>query len=175
MLAVLALNDEEYLTASADKTIKLWRQHKQIRTFTGHTDVVRGLGLLHDLGFASCSNDGDIRVWTAEGDTIYVLTGHTSFVYSVTVLPNGDLISGGEDRTVRVWRDGECAQTIVHPAISVWAVSGMPNGDIVSGASDYSVRVFSPAQERWASEPDLKVMFVSLAGRSLLTFDHSGV
>jgi phospholipase A-2-activating protein len=52
--------------------------------------------------------------------------------------------------------DGECAQTIVHPALSVWAVSTMPNGDIVSGCSDGVVRVFSQAKERWASDEDLK-------------------
>ncbi len=86
-----------------------------------------------------------------------MLSGHTSFVYSVSILPNGDLVSSGEDRTVRLWKDGACAQTIVHPAISVWTVAAMPNGDIVTGASDYAIRVFSPAEERWASEGDIKV------------------
>lgn len=42
---------------SADKTIKLWQQHKALHTFTGHTDAVRGLALIPDIGFASCSND----------------------------------------------------------------------------------------------------------------------
>lgn len=73
-----------------------------------------------------------------EGDLVYTLSGHTSFVYSLSVLSTGDIISGGEHRTVRVRRgqnigrislyeftdaptprDGECVQTIVHPAISV--------------------------------------------------------
>ncbi|KAG8908532.1 hypothetical protein FRB99_005892 [Tulasnella sp. 403] len=156
VLAVLALSDDQFLTASADKTIKLWHHHKEIRTFAGHTDAVRGLALIPDIGFASCSNDTEIRVWTPEGDTVYTLTGHTSFVYSLAVLPNGDIVSGGEDRTVRVWRDGECFQTIVQPAISVWTVTACPNGDIISGASDFNVRIFSPAEERWAPEADLK-------------------
>ena len=47
----------EYL-ASADTTIKLWMKYKPIRTLSGHTGAVRGLTLINDLGFASCSNDG---------------------------------------------------------------------------------------------------------------------
>jgi phospholipase A-2-activating protein len=42
---------------SADKIIKHWVQHKCVRDFTGHTDAVRGLALVPDIGFASCSND----------------------------------------------------------------------------------------------------------------------
>jgi WD40 repeat protein len=43
--------------ASADKTICLWRGDKKVRTFSKHTDVVRGLCEIPGLGFASCGND----------------------------------------------------------------------------------------------------------------------
>lgn len=72
--AVLALEDSHFLTglsdlcsitdpfdtftlASADTTIRFWMQNKVIRTYEGHRDAVRGLSLIPDLGFASCSND----------------------------------------------------------------------------------------------------------------------
>jgi phospholipase A-2-activating protein len=100
--AVLGIEEDMVLTGSADKTIKLWQNHKALHTFTGHSDAVRGLALIPYIGFASCSNDSDIRVWTLGGDTVYTLSGHTSFVYS---LPNGDVVSAGEDRTVHVWQD----------------------------------------------------------------------
>ncbi|KAN0077151.1 WD40-repeat-containing domain protein [Tylopilus felleus] len=165
--AVLALEDSHSLTASADKTIKLWMQDKVMRTYEGHRDAVRGLALIPELGFASCSNDSEVRVWTMGGDLIYTLSGHTSFVYSLSVLPNGDLVSAGEDRSVRIWRDGECAQVIIHPAISVWSVSTMPNGDIVSGCSDGVVRVFSNSEDRWASEADLKAFEDQVSSQTL--------
>lgn len=120
-----------------------------------------------------------IRIWTPEGHQLKELHGHTSFIYSVAALPTGELVSSGEDRTVRIWRgmydrrqlkipndlsdiprpkDGECIQTITHPAISVWSVSVCSDtGDIVSGASDRLVRVFSRDQSRWADEQILKV------------------
>ncbi|KAG8859365.1 hypothetical protein FRB96_004580 [Tulasnella sp. 330] len=173
VLAVLAINDEEYLTASADKTIKSWKENKALRTFSGHTDAVRDLALIPDLGFASCSNDGDIIMWTIKGDIMHTLSGHTSFVYSLTALPSGDIVSSGEDRSVRVWRDGECLQTIVHPAISVWTVSCMQNGDIVSGASDKRVRVFSESADRWASEENLA--HHAVPSQTEGTVDHSNL
>ncbi|KAH7923472.1 PFU-domain-containing protein [Leucogyrophana mollusca] len=165
--AVLAIDEHQFLTASADKTIKFWVQNKMMRTYNGHKDAVRGLALMPDIGFASCSNDSEIRVWTMEGDVVYTLSGHTSFVYSLSVLPNGDIVSGGEDRSVRIWRDGECSQTIIHPAISVWAVSTMPNGDIVSGCSDGVVRVFSESEDRWANAEELKALEDQVASQAL--------
>lgn len=42
---------------SADKTIRHWTQHKLTHTYTGHSDAVRGLVVVPDIGFASCSND----------------------------------------------------------------------------------------------------------------------
>jgi len=118
-----------------------------------------------------------IRVWTNEGYQLQELHGHTNYIYSIAALPNGDLVSAGEDRTVRIWRsmitsclgreegaslsgfiDGECIQTIPHPAISVWAVAVCPEtGDIVSGASDRTARVFSRSPQRWADELTMKV------------------
>lgn len=138
VLTVVAIDGEEFITGqnalcfpcprptdignkgSADKTVKLWKQHKVVRTFTGHKDAVRGLALVTDIGFASCSNDrqvhrnhscilstncrSEIHVWTLEGDLVYSLSGHTSFIYGLSILPNGDIVSCGEDRSVRVWR-----------------------------------------------------------------------
>jgi phospholipase A-2-activating protein len=63
--------------------------------------------------------------------------------------------------------DGECAQTIVHPAISVWTVSTMPSGDIVTGCSDGVVRVFSADSARHASVEDLKAFDEQVAGQAL--------
>jgi phospholipase A-2-activating protein len=110
-------------------------------------------------------------------------------VYTLSILPSGDVASGGEDRSLRIWRgifplptfpglrlisclrwaDGECYQTLIHPAISVWSVSAMPNGDVVTGASDGVVRVFSEAEERWASPEELKAFDDLIAGQTLPT------
>ena len=102
-LAYLSL----FALASADRTIKLWdvKSGKCVKTFSGHTDVVRGLDLVPVTlpgEFISCSNDGTIRVWSIEsGACLSVLSGHTSFVYSVKCLASGEIVSCSEDRSIR--------------------------------------------------------------------------
>ncbi|KAL8277995.1 hypothetical protein RQP46_009627 [Phenoliferia psychrophenolica] len=161
--AVLALDGDEdlVLTGAADNLVKLWRGPKVEKTFKGHTQAVRALAKLDaSVGdgslFASAGNDGTIRLWSLlTGESVHVLNGHDSFVYSLSPIPasaGGGLISGGEDRTMRVWRaaDGECEQTIVVPAISVWTVACLSNGDIAAGSSDGLVRVFTREDSRVA-------------------------
>lgn len=171
--SVVFWSDDKVLTASADKSIKLWKSGKCIRTFLGHTDVVRDLVRLPNNGqrFASCSNDGSIRLWSIEsGECLSEMFGHTSFVYSLDALPTGELVSSGEDKTVRVWRDGQCVQTIIHPAISIWTVCALPDGDLISGASDSMIRRFTRQQERLASADEL-LAFEDAVSKSTV---HSG-
>ncbi|KAA8900569.1 WD40-repeat-containing domain protein, partial [Sphaerosporella brunnea] len=162
--AVLAISETEFITGGADKTIRLWRDGKQVRVLKDHTDCVRGLCRLPNGLFASCSNDATIRVWSADGDELQQLHGHTNYIYSIAALPSGEIFSCGEDRTLRIWKDGNCIQTIAHPAISVWCVSANPEtGDVVTGASDRMVRVFSRDQSKWATEAELKEFEESVA------------
>lgn len=108
--AVLAVDEVQTLTGSADKSIALWHDNNLVHRYTGHTDAVRGLSILPegiDIGFASCSNDSTVRLWTLGGDVLHQFDGHTSFVYSLaSISDTGSLVSSGEDRTVRVW-EGE--------------------------------------------------------------------
>lgn len=169
--AVLAVDHDRVLTASADKTIRLWsisNPNKPLAVFGGHTDAVRGLTLLQGgESFASCGNDGNVHLYSLHGTSssgsapiqpVRVLSGHTSFVYSLATLPGGkgELVSSGEDRSVRIWRDGALVQTLTLPAISVWSVSVLPNGDIVCGSSDAAARVFTRDSALVADEATLK-------------------
>ena len=45
---------------SADKTIRLWRAGTCERTFVGHDDCVRGLAVISNSEFLSCSNDRSV-------------------------------------------------------------------------------------------------------------------
>lgn len=44
-------------TASADRTIKIWKAGSCIKTCTGHTDCVRSISVLSSSEFISSSND----------------------------------------------------------------------------------------------------------------------
>ncbi|KAF2085502.1 putative polyubiquitin binding protein [Saccharata proteae CBS 121410] len=172
--AVLAYDRETVITGCADKQIRVFHPSgKLIRSIRGSPDVVRALCRLppnHPSGaqFASAGNDAIIRLWTIEGLQIAELHGHENFIYSLAVLPSGDLVSSSEDRTVRVWKADQCAQTITHPAISVWSVAVCAaNGDIVTGASDRVVRVFSRDSERQAAPDAIKEFEDAVKGSSI--------
>lgn len=181
--AVLAVDHDRVLTASADKTIRLWsiaNPAKPLAVFGGHTDAVRGLTLLEGgESFASCGNDGNIHLYSLHGASssagsapirpVQVLSGHTSFVYSLATIPGGkgELVSSGEDRSVRVWRDGALVQTITLPAISVWSVAVLPNGDIVAGSSDAAARIFTRDASLVADEATLKAYDHSISTQVL--------
>ncbi|KAJ9121468.1 hypothetical protein QFC22_002084 [Naganishia vaughanmartiniae] len=169
--AVKCIGDDRFLTASADKLIRLFDMNgKVLQTYQGHTDCVRALSLTSDgKGFYSAANDGNVILWSFDNPRpVQILNGHTSFVYSVATLPNGEgAASSGEDGTVRVWTNGQLSQTITHPTISVWVVDVLPNGDIASGASDGLVRVWTRSEERRASAKQIQELEKAVASRQL--------
>ncbi|KAL0067083.1 WD repeat protein Lub1 [Marasmius tenuissimus] len=156
------------VAGSADKTIKLWNTHKLITTFTGHRDAVRGLALIPELGFASCSNDGYVSLnfdfgshFNTKGKARYEFgrlgetpsTRYRGTPPLYTVSQSCPVARLSLEAKIGLLGSGK---VITHPAISVWTVDSMSNGDIVSGCSDGVVRVFSAREERWASASELK-------------------
>lgn len=156
-----------FLTAGADKKILLWDGNNVEKTFVGHEDVVRGLCLIDDKTFASCSNDGTVKIWGFDGSLRNTLHGHTNFVYQVADLGSGEIISVGEGGEVRIWNLKECVQAISLPAVSVWCVgvdqSG--SGDFAVAGSDYIIRIFSREQSRWASQEERDQLAESVASK----------
>jgi len=93
-----------YITASADKSIKIWNGEKCTKTVMGHTDVVRSLCKVPTIGFLSASNDNSVILWDEHGNQLTTLIGHTAFVYQVAALTPQTWFSVGEDRSLRIWR-----------------------------------------------------------------------
>ncbi|QPG77139.1 hypothetical protein FOA43_004543 [Brettanomyces nanus] len=159
---------DKIITCGADKTIKVWNKGQLVKSIVAHEDAVRDLVVLGNGDFASCSNDGIIKIW--DGDSFELkqtLSGHQSFIYSLCVLPDGDLVSCGEDRSVRFWRNGRCIQAITLPCMSVWKVVAFPNGDIAVGSSDSLIRVFTKDSSRVAPEPELREFSESVKNSSV--------
>ena len=110
-LACDASDDDMLLvSASADKTIKIWGldfgdTHK---TLHGHTDSVTDVQFVRGThNFFSSSKDGTVRYWDGDRfEMVMVLRGHNAEVncVAVSVHNNGAFcLSGSMDRQVRVW------------------------------------------------------------------------
>lgn len=50
---------------------------------------MRGLAVINEVEFFSCSNDASIRRWMVTGECVQVYYGHTNYIYSLAVFPNG--------------------------------------------------------------------------------------
>lgn len=75
--------ENAYLTGSADRTIKLWENGHETKTFVGHEDVVRALVTLSDTCFISAANDSTLRIWdTDTGTCLHTLHSLTNeYIY----------------------------------------------------------------------------------------------
>eukprot|EP01052_Picozoa_sp_SAG31_P040688 SAG31_NODE_5956_length_2242_cov_1.588894_2_plen_258_part_00 len=131
---VLELPDGVIATASADKTIRLWRGAECIRTLAGHSDAVRALQAVPGIGFLSAANDGTCRLWSMTGEELAVYPCHEQYIYGLAVLSPSEFATCSEDRTVKIFRNGQLSQTINHPGV-VWSVCALPNGDLATGKS----------------------------------------
>jgi len=72
IIEVALVGQNNFLTTSVDKSIKLWdvrtsAKEGSLQTFTGHEGDVNGITVLESSGggntFGTCSEDGTIRVW----------------------------------------------------------------------------------------------------------------
>lgn len=126
-------NNKLLLTASQDKTIKVWQvsDGKLVRTFKGHRRGVWSLALspVEQL-VASVSADRTIKLWSLAGDDtcLRTLEGHVNSVLRVQFMHRGaQLITAGSDGLLKVWglkrKPGdECICTIDAHADRIWTM-----------------------------------------------------
>ncbi|KAM3961586.1 LOW QUALITY PROTEIN: phospholipase A2 activator protein [Aphomia sociella] len=98
-------NQETFLSCSNDASIRLWTNKGQcLNTYYGHSNYIYSISMNSALtsGFATCGEDGSVRVWSA-GDCIGEIRLPVHSVWSVTCLDNGDIVTGSSDGLVRVF------------------------------------------------------------------------
>ena len=122
------------LTASADKTVKLWdlQSRKVLNTFYEHEQWVYSCYFFHhSMAFATGCDDGRVRIWENQTSPINHETGwkmtcdlggkddsangHRAGVHSVSVsVDDTYIVSGGADTNIKLWRklERECFLTL---------------------------------------------------------------
>jgi WD40 repeat protein len=96
------------VTASADKTAKLWDAStvELVHTFVGHSDEVRYAAFSPNGQFiVTASADKTARLWdTSSGELIHTLEGHSQEVNYAAFSPDGrHLVTASDDDTVLKW------------------------------------------------------------------------
>ena len=143
--------DSCFVSASYDKTLKLWHDGECTKTFYGHSASVNCVAFLsHGKEVISGSHDKTIRLWDIHsGKCKFALVGHSGPVLSIAVLSTGDMISASEDGTLKLWNLASkvCKQIYsghTGPVYAVTVVHGAnPEDFVVSGSGDTTLKVWT--------------------------------
>jgi WD40 repeat protein len=149
-------NGVYFISAGLDRKLKLTEidTGDEIRTFTGHTDLVNSINLNPEGDkIITAGWDGTIRVWDfLSGLQVLKIRAHQGGVYNAKYDPSGkDLVSGGDDFLVKEWDASTGAM--------ICELSGHQGGVgdvnltsdlryIISGSRDGSIRIWNVPEKR---------------------------
>ena len=166
---VKVIDEETFITCSADKSVTIWKKDKVFKKLDFlHEDVIRAIDVNIDTKeFVTCGNDNMVKLWDLETlELKKIFEGHTNFVYNVkfSKRDSNTLLSCGEDRSLIIWNieNGTASDIVLTPSTSVWCLESISNGDVAIGSSDGSLRIFSSNAGRIASEDEIKIYNQSL-------------
>ena len=145
-------NDQQLLSASIDRQIKLWdlgKQDKALLKLSGHSRSVDAICMVNKGNIlVSAGIDQSLRVWDiSTGKLIRNLSQHTRPVHALALRPAEDglpmVASSAADRTIRFWQPtiGRMVRYIrldVEPLDIAWLSSGT---QVVAACVDGRIRV----------------------------------
>jgi len=143
------------LTASRDKTARLWYNHED-NSFTtktvykGHPKYVNCIAFQDPsdefpsgLIYTGCQ-DGKIRAFLPDiEDPLFLLEGHEENVTSIFVGKFGTILSGSWDKTAKAWCNRKVTMTLSGHSFAVWAVAILPEvGIMVTASADKLIKLW---------------------------------
>jgi U3 small nucleolar RNA-associated protein 13 len=173
----VAPNEQLVATASADRTLKLWRLPTLVlhRTLRGHTRGVWSCAFSPvDAVLVSGSADKSVRVWSCtDGACLKALQGHASGVLRALWLTHGTQVaSAGVDGCLKLWNvaAGECVWTGEGHDSKAWALAATTDGtSLVSGGADGTLALWADATSADAEARAAATEAAALADQQLAT------
>ena len=146
----IAPDGKTVVSASDDHTLKLWDlpSGKEIRTFTGHQNIVWGCAVSPDgKNVVSASEDQTLKLWDLQnGKEIRTFSGHKGPVMDCVVSPDGKtVVSASEDKTLKLWdlESGKEIRAFTGHTDSVKGCAFSPDGKtMVSASNDDTLKLW---------------------------------
>ncbi|KAH3665847.1 hypothetical protein OGAPHI_004035 [Ogataea philodendri] len=153
--------DGEYaISASWDKTLRLWRLNDGacLGRFVGHTADVLSVSIAaNSRQIVSASRDKSVKLWNTQGQCMATLESHTDWVNAVRFSPSTDesktstVISAGSDKLVKAWdlRDYSLAADFVGHTGYVSTITISPDGSLcASGGKDGTIILWEMSSKK---------------------------
>lgn len=154
--AVFSPDGQRILTASFDKTARIWNaaNGQQVLLLGGHTERVVSAAFSPDGRLvATASWDKTARIWDSEtGEQLRMLMGHTDRLTRVTFSADGRrIVTASFDRSARIW-DAETGSQLLllggHSDGLIGAAFSPDGRRIVTASADRTARVWDAATGR---------------------------
>ncbi|OON22747.1 WD domain, G-beta repeat protein, partial [Opisthorchis viverrini] len=144
------------VTASRDKTIKLWVPSikGESITFRAHTAAIRWVDLSSDdLRMCTASADKSVKVWNLHRQKfLFSLNQHVNWVRCCRFSPDGRLIiSSSDDKTIKLWdcENQTCVHTFYESGGFASHLDFHPSGNcFASGGTNSSVKLWDLRMNR---------------------------
>ena len=175
-----------FFTIAALLTLPFTATAQQEHTLFRHGSSVQTVAYspVNPSVFASAGDNGEVKLWNLQSDTVTTLGRHTDIVNSIAFSPDGNfLASGGDDYVLKVWNVYHKHHIVTRDHITDWhpsqvkAVTFSPNGSIIATggrhAKLWNARTYNEIVTLRHTDWVWAVAF-SNDGRLLATGDNSG-
>jgi phospholipase A-2-activating protein len=121
---VTRLSNGQIVTGSQDGVLHLWEAAgTQVRQVQAHSDIIRQIIEVPDVGILTCSNDTEIKLFGFGTLDEYSKFDqlHEKFIFALASLGGTDFVSGGEDNRFKTYIGGKEQDEILLPS-TVWNI-----------------------------------------------------